>query len=38
MSANEQNKKKQHILEAAISVFIENGFEETSYTPNSISC
>jgi len=30
MSANEQNKKKQRILEAAISVFIENGFEETS--------
>lgn len=30
MSTNEQNHKKQRILEAAISVFIENGFEETS--------
>ncbi|MFR1708234.1 MAG: TetR/AcrR family transcriptional regulator [Clostridium sp.] len=30
MNTNEQNHKKQRILEAAISVFIENGFEETS--------
>ena len=30
MSSNELNEKKQHILDAAISVFIENGFEETS--------
>lgn len=30
MDANQQNQKKQRILDAAISVFIENGFEETS--------
>lgn len=30
MNSNELNEKKQHILDAAISVFIENGFEETS--------
>lgn len=30
MNTNEPNEKKQHILDAAISVFIENGFEETS--------
>lgn len=28
--ANQQNEKKQRILDAAISVFIEKGFEETS--------
>lgn len=30
MNTNEPNEKKQHILDAAIGVFIENGFEETS--------
>lgn len=30
MTAIQQNQKKQRILDAAISVFIENGFEETS--------
>jgi AcrR family transcriptional regulator len=30
MTAIQQNEKKQRILDAAISVFIENGFEETS--------
>ncbi|SHJ43205.1 transcriptional regulator, TetR family [Clostridium amylolyticum] len=30
MIANQQNEKKQRILDAAISVFIEKGFEETS--------
>ncbi|MEW9094365.1 MAG: TetR/AcrR family transcriptional regulator [Clostridiaceae bacterium] len=30
MNYNQQNKKKQHILDAAISVFIEKGFEEAS--------
>ncbi|MBU5486033.1 TetR/AcrR family transcriptional regulator [Clostridium sp. MSJ-11] len=30
MNYNQQNKKKQRILDAAISVFIEKGFEEAS--------
>lgn len=30
MNTNEPNQKKQHILNAAINVFIENGFEKTS--------